>query len=42
LLVYVFKGVDADSDYPYKNTHDYLGILFDREFSNPSMQFLMY
>lgn len=42
MLVYVFKGVDTGSEYPYRNTNDFLGILFDRKFTNPSMQFLMY
>lgn len=38
----MFRGKDEDSEYPYRNSHDFLGILFDRKFSNPSMQFLMY
>jgi len=33
------EGNDA---YPYKNSRDYLGVLFDRKFENPCFEFAMY
>lgn len=38
----VFEGLTEEDNYPYKNVTDFLGVLFDRKFTNPCLQFSMY
>jgi hypothetical protein len=41
LYVHTFYAEGNDA-YPYKNSRDYLGVLFDRKFENPCFEFAMY
>jgi len=41
ILIHTFF-CDKDDSYPFKNSHDYLGIIFDRKFTNESLEFQMY
>lgn len=41
LFIHTFY-CEKEDGYPFKKTNDYLGIIFDRKFTNPSLEFQMY
>ena len=34
LYVHIFKGVETDDKYPYRDASDFLGVIFNRKFDN--------
>ena len=42
LVVHTFTGKEIDDCYPYRDTVDFLGVIFDRKFGTYEMQFRMY